>query len=70
MVETCPAPSITAATAGCPAISPTSWLKYPMVIPRSSEICPSSGDSSFMMSRKMVDLPAPLGPTRPTFSPR
>ena len=39
-------------------------------MPRSIETCPSSGDSSFMISRKMVDLPAPFGPTRPTFSPR
>ena len=30
---------------------------------------PSSGDSSPTIIRKSVDLPAPLGPTRPTFSP-
>src|SRR4249920_2350218 len=41
-----------------------------MVTPRSMETWPSSGDSSFMISRKTVDLPAPLGPTNPTFSPR
>src|ERR1700742_4849135 len=41
-----------------------------MLTPRSTETCPSSGDSSRMMRRKMVDLPAPLGPTSPTFSPR
>ena len=27
MMDTCPAPAITAATVGCPRISPTSWLK-------------------------------------------
>src|SRR5512140_543869 len=41
-----------------------------MVTPRSMETWPSSGCSSRVMSRKSVDLPAPLGPTRPTFSPR
>ncbi len=30
---------------------------------------PSSGDSSPMIMRKRVVLPAPFGPTRPTFSP-
>jgi cell division septation protein DedD len=40
-----------------------------MVTPRSTETCPSSGCSSFMIMRNSVDLPAPLGPTRPTFSP-
>src|SRR3954466_13616694 len=41
-----------------------------MVRPRSIETCPSSGDSSPVIIRKIVDLPAPLGPTRPIFSPR
>ena len=53
-----------------PAISPTSWPKWPMVTPRSMETWPSSGSSSRVMRRKSVDLPAPLGPTSPTFSPR
>src|SRR3569832_338457 len=41
-----------------------------MLTPRSMEIWPSSGDSCFVIRRKTVDLPAPFGPTRPTFSPR
>src|SRR5262245_6713976 len=41
-----------------------------MVMPRSMEICPSSGDSSRMIMRNTVDLPAPFGPTSPIFSPR
>ena len=68
--DTAPAPAITSATTGRPFISPTSWLKYPMLMFFSTETCPSSGDSSRMIIRKMVDLPAPLGPTRPIFSPR
>ena len=50
-------------------MSPTSWLKYPMVMPRSTATWPSSGWSSPVIIRKSVDLPDPLGPTRPTFSP-
>src|SRR5580658_5763039 len=34
-----------------------------------TETSPSSGDSSRTTMRKSVVLPAPLGPTRPTFSP-
>src|SRR5512139_670245 len=34
-----------------------------------TDTSPSSGDSSPVIIRKMVVLPAPLGPTRPTFSP-
>src|SRR5882762_4024903 len=34
-----------------------------------TETSPSSGDSSPTIIRKIVVLPAPLGPTRPTFSP-
>src|SRR6516165_4210896 len=41
-----------------------------MLTPRSIDTWPSSGDSSRMMSRKIVDFPAPFGPTSPTFSPR
>ena len=41
-----------------------------MVTPRSIETWPSSGASSPVIRRKTVDLPAPLGPTSPTFSPR
>src|SRR6266700_934856 len=41
-----------------------------MVTPRSMDTWPSSGDSSFMIRREIVDFPAPFGPTRPTFSPR
>jgi hypothetical protein len=40
-----------------------------MVTPRSTDTCPSSGGSSPVIMRKSVVLPAPLGPTRPTFSP-
>src|SRR5690348_5614148 len=58
------------ATTVLPRISPTSWLKYPTVTPRSTETRPSSGCSSFVIRRKRVDFPAPLGPTRPTCSPR
>ena len=36
----------------------------------STRTWPSSGLSVCMTMRKMVVLPAPLGPTRPTFSPR
>ena len=43
--------------------------EVPMVTPRSMETCPSSGDSA-MIIRKMVDFPAPFGPTKPIFSPR
>ena len=70
MADTGPAPSMVAATADTPFISPTFWLKCPMVTLRSMEIWPSSGDSSPMIKRNTVDLPAPLGPTRPIFSPR
>src|SRR5262249_2837949 len=52
------------------AISPTSWLKWPMVVPRSTATCPVSGSSSLTIMRKIVDLPEPFGPTSPTFSPR
>ena len=41
-----------------------------MVTPRSTETWPSSGCSSPVIMRNSVVLPAPLGPTRPTFSPR
>src|ERR1041384_1510140 len=34
-----------------------------------TDTSPSSGDSSPTIIRKSVVLPAPLGPTRPTFSP-
>ncbi len=34
-----------------------------------TETSPSSGDSSPTIIRNSVVLPAPLGPTRPTFSP-
>src|SRR6185369_6326945 len=34
-----------------------------------TDTSPSSGDSSPVIIRKMVVLPAPFGPTRPTFSP-
>ena len=40
-----------------------------MVVPLGMETAPSSGDSSPTISRNTVVLPAPLGPTRPTFSP-
>src|SRR5436309_6589675 len=40
-----------------------------MVMPRSVETCPSSGSSSPAIIRNSVVLPAPLGPTRPIFSP-
>src|SRR3954465_11184754 len=66
---TAPAPSMTSATALRPAISPTSWLKEPMVMPRSVETCPSSGNSSPAIIRNSVVFPAPFGPTRPIFSP-
>src|SRR5688572_5643700 len=47
-----------------------SWLKYPIAVPRSIAIWPASGSSSRVIKRKIVVLPAPLGPTRPIFSPR
>src|SRR4051794_20705774 len=68
-VLTSPAPSITSATALRPAISPTSWLKKPMLTPRSTMTRPSSGGSWPVIMRNSVVLPAPLGPTRPIFSP-
>src|SRR5271154_1421121 len=34
-----------------------------------TETSPSSGASSFITMRKSVVLPAPLGPTKPIFSP-
>src|SRR5688572_32977948 len=40
-----------------------------MVSLRGTETSPSSGASSPTIRRKSVVLPAPLGPTRPTFSP-
>src|SRR5262245_47997571 len=40
-----------------------------MVTPRSTATWPSSGSSSPVIIRNNVVLPAPLGPTRPTFSP-
>src|SRR5689334_6464228 len=39
-------------------------------MPRSAETCPSSASSSPAIMRNSVVLPAPLGPTRPIFSPR
>src|SRR3954451_11155194 len=41
-----------------------------MVIPRSTATWPSSGCSSPVIMRNSVVLPDPLGPTKPTFSPR
>src|SRR4051812_14534410 len=41
-----------------------------MVTPRSTTTWPSSGCSSPVIIRNRVVLPEPLGPTRPTFSPR
>src|SRR5690349_18401953 len=41
-----------------------------MVTPRSTATWPSSGSSSPVIIRNSVVLPAPLGPTKPTFSPR
>src|SRR6476659_9110733 len=52
-----------------PCISSTSWRKYPMVNFLGTETVPSSGVSSPTTMRKSVVLPAPLGPTSPTFSP-
>src|SRR5216684_5576735 len=52
-----------------PDISSTSWRKYPMVRRFGTETSPSSGTSSPTTMRKSVVFPAPLGPTRPTFSP-
>src|SRR4030081_61953 len=40
-----------------------------MVTPRSTATWPSSGCSWPVIIRNSVVLPAPLGPTRPTFSP-
>src|SRR5688572_30683926 len=40
-----------------------------MVARLGTDTSPSSGCSSPVMRRNSVDLPAPLGPTRPTFSP-
>src|SRR5262245_31651245 len=40
-----------------------------MVSRRGTDTSPSSGASSPVINRKMVVLPAPFGPTRPTFSP-
>src|SRR6202008_1691235 len=40
-----------------------------MVTPRSTATWPSSACSSPVISRNSVDLPAPLGPTSPVFSP-
>src|SRR4051794_24430476 len=40
-----------------------------MVMPRSVETCPSSGNSSPAIIRNSVVLPAPFGPTSPIFSP-
>src|SRR5688572_9068892 len=40
-----------------------------MLARRGRSTAPSSGCSSPVINRKMVVLPAPLGPTRPTFSP-
>src|SRR5215471_16443487 len=40
-----------------------------MVTPRSTATWPSSGRSSPVIIRNSVVLPAPFGPTRPTFSP-
>src|SRR5262249_48733604 len=52
-----------------PRISSTSCLKYPIVSFFGTDTSPSSGDSSPTIMRKIVVLPDPLGPTRPTFSP-
>src|SRR5882757_4465585 len=40
-----------------------------MLMPRSSDTCPSSGCSCPEIIRNSVVLPAPFGPTRPIFSP-
>src|SRR5258706_6830508 len=64
-----PAPATVSASTLRPRRSPTSWRKYPMVSLRGRSIAPSSEVSSPVMRRKMVVLPAPLGPTSPTFSP-
>ena len=40
-----------------------------MVTPRSTSTWPSSGGSWPVIMRNSVVLPAPLGPTRPIFSP-
>ncbi len=48
-----------------PDMAPTSWEKYPQTTLRALVISPLSNSSSPMMRRKMLVLPAPLGPTRP-----
>jgi hypothetical protein len=55
-----PAPSITSDTAEQPDISPTSWLKQPIVTPRSTAIWPSSGCSWPVIIRKSAGLARPV----------
>ena len=45
-----------------------SWGRYPIVMPEGLSIWPEVGFCSPMISFIMVDLPAPLRPTRPILS--
>jgi hypothetical protein len=68
--DTSPAPAIASSRTVRPPISPTDWEKYPTLTRFSTITLPESGSSSPTIIRKIVDLPAPFGPTSPTFSPR
>ena len=47
-----------------------SWGRYPIRVPRSHSALPSSDSLSPKRMENKVVLPAPFGPTRPSFSPR
>ena len=47
-----------------------SWGRYPILVPRSHSILPSSDSLSPRRIENKVVLPAPFGPTNPSFSPR
>ena len=64
-----PLPAIVSSSTERPRMSSTSCLNQPILSRFGTETSPSSGDSSPAIRRNNVDLPEPLGPTRPTFSP-
>src|SRR5258708_39695398 len=49
--------------------SASNWSSMPIRAPRSRVTLPVAGASSPLISRSMVDLPAPLGPTTPSRCP-